>query len=375
MSISFEGISDNEALKRHQLLHRIRRAEQITRLELSQHLAISNSRVCDLVRKMLDDGQLLEPNTRTDRRGRGGVPVRINPQFGHLVGFDMDARRMRLAVVDFAGDLVWHTYEKFAPPHNREGVIEMVLNFIERGLGEIRSQFPNLLGIGLAAPGFVDVRRGVLMRFDLLEAARDLPLRQLVAEQTGLPCVMEWNIRALALAEWNSGAARQLESFVFLGLRSGAGVGIVIDGKLYMGSHGLSGKVAFVPAEIGSDPGQSKVLQDFVSENALGIDVEAKNFQVEESKARRAGEMIGMQLAAMAALFDPQAFVLGGSVLQPDGPLWEHIDRTYNRLVMPELAGKIPLVPAVMGPFAAAVGATQICFQSLFATETISRTN
>ena len=82
------------------------------------------------------------------------------------------------------------------------------------------------LGIGLAASGVIDTRRGVILHYDLIPQAVDLPLRDLVSEHVGLPCVMENNIRAMTLAEWTLGAARGLSSFVCMAVRSGVGAGV-----------------------------------------------------------------------------------------------------------------------------------------------------
>ena len=362
-------ISDNENYKLNRLLHQIRRQGQAERLELARSSHISNSRVCDLIQLMIGQDLLIEELTGTERRGRRGVPVMLNPSYGHLVGFDMEAKRLRLLVVDFAGNTVWQTQQKLVPPKNRRVLIDDILGFIEKGLKEIRQKYKNILGIGLAANGVIDVHRGVILHYDLVEVARDLPLRDLVAGQTGVPCVMEDNIRALTLAEWINGSAKHLDSFICLAVRSGVGAGIVINGRLHLGSHGFAGEPGYMPVTSGSNANQWKHLQQVVSESALGVDVEANGFELTEAKAKKAGELIGAYLASMVALLDPQAIVLAGGLIQPDQPLWDPMVRAFRRLVLPELTDSVQLLPARLGPFAAAVGATHRCFEMLYPLE------
>ena len=64
---------------------------------------------------------------------------------------------------------------------------------------------------------------------------------------------MDNNIRVLTLAEWMSGAAQHLDSFVCLAVRSGVGAGIVLDGKLFGGSHGFAGEPGYAPVTLGQD--------------------------------------------------------------------------------------------------------------------------
>lgn len=359
--------SENEDLKVNRLLWQIRKEGGFsTRFKLAQVLRISNSRVCDLVQDMVDRGMLLEECNGTERRGRKGAPLRVNPEFAYFVGFDMEAKRLRLCVSDFAGGLVWDSHKKFVPPKGRAPLIKEILDFIGNGLERARSQFPTFAGIGLAANGIIDARRGVILHYDLVEGMRDLPLRDLVADRFALPCCMENNIRALTLAEGLNGAGRHFDTFICLGVRSGIGAGIVINGKLYVGRHGFAAEPGYSPVPTGSDANEWKQLQRIVSETALGVDAEASDFSLSPTQAKRCGELLGGQLAGMASLLDPQAIVLAGALVQPDRPLWDHIVRTFRRHVLPDLVDCVQIVPAQLGPFAAALGAAHRCFEMLY---------
>jgi len=85
MSVEMAISQSKVDFKRHLLLRRIRRFGRIGRLELAKSLRISNSRVCELVQELLDENFLKENHTGEDRRGRRGVPVMLNSQFGRLL--------------------------------------------------------------------------------------------------------------------------------------------------------------------------------------------------------------------------------------------------------------------------------------------------
>lgn len=361
--------SENENLKCHRLLAQIRRQGQASRLELARALGISNSRVCDLVQEMLDRRLLIEQRNGAERRGRKGSPVRLNAAYGHLVGFDMEAKRLRLVATDFAGEKVWEMHQRLAPPSDRRKLIDVLLGFIDKGLKEVRGRYRHVLGIGMAANGVIDARRGVILHYDLVPAAKEILLRDLVAGRTGLPCCMDNNIRMLTLAEWMSGAAQHLQSFICLAVRSGVGAGLVIGGKLHAGSHGFAGEPGYTPVTLGHDSRQWKHLHNVVSETALCVDVEASDFRLSQGKARRAGELLGAHLASMAALLDPEAIVLAGGLVRPDGALWDPMVRVFRQMVLPELADGVQLLPARLGPFAAAIGAAHRCFEMLYPVE------
>ena len=360
--------SKSEKVKRHSLLLALHRHGSSSRLALAKELRFSNSRVCDLVQGMVSEGLLHEEISGggEERRGRRGVSVRLNPTYGHLLGFDMEARRLRLVVTDFAGEMVWSAKHRMESPPDRQGLIDTIFDFIDESLSEVRPKFPRLLGFGLAASGVMDTRRGVILHYDPIPQAVNLPLRDLISEHLGLPCVMENNIRAMTLAEWTSGAARGLKSFICVAVRSGVGAGLVLNGRLLSGSHGFCGETGYMVLPTTANISQWKNLQQTVSETALGIDVEARGFEISEAVARRTGEIIGSQLASIAALIDPEAIVLGGPVLNPEGPVWPHVVNGYKQTALAELTERVPLLPTRLGPFAAAQGAAYRCLYELF---------
>ncbi len=358
--------SKSEQTKRHSLLQALHRRGVTSRLRLARELNISNSRVCDLVDNMLAEGLLREASLAAarERRGRRGVELRLNPKFGHLVGFDMEAKRLRLVITDFAGEVVWQTRKTFRPPKNRDAFLEEIIEFLEAGITQTRSRFPRLLGIGLAASGVIDSKRGVILHYDLVPQATNIPLRELIAAHFKMPCVIENNIRAMTLAEWTSGAAKGLNTFVCVAVRSGVGAGVVLDGRLLPGVHGLCGEIGYMP--IPAADGTWTNFQQTVSECALDVDAEAADFDLPEEVAHRVGELIASQLASIAVVIDPEAIVLGGGILDPQKSLWRCVNEAFGRLVIKDLSGMLPLLPAKLGGFAAAIGAAHRCLYELF---------
>ena len=285
--------STSERFKRHSLLQALHRRGTSSRLQLARELRISNSRVCDLVEGMVDEGLLCEEQASAQRRGRRGVDVRLNPGFGHMLGFDMEAKRLRLVVTDFAGQIVWQTRKSVRRPRNRQMFLDQILSFIDSALKVVKAKFPRLLGIGLAASGVIDPNRGVILHYDMVPQAVNLPLRDLIREQVKLPCVMENNIRAMTLAEWTIGAAKGLRTFACMAVRSGVGAGIVIDGRLIAGEHGFCGETGYMVIPTSAPVSRWKSLQQTVSETALGLDVESSGYEISESVARRSGDILG----------------------------------------------------------------------------------
>ena len=356
----------SEHAKRHRLLQQLHRRGEASRLRLARELRISNSRVCDLVDKMVDEGLLDEDSAAGERRGRRGVTIRLNSRYGHLVGLDMEAKRLRLVLTDFTGHVVWESRRAIRPPKDQAAFLDQIFDFVDASMIEVRPRARRILGFGIAASGVSDLKRGVILHYDLIPQATDMPLRDFISQRIGLPCCMENNIRAMTLAEWTLGAARGLKSFVCMSVRSGVGAGVVIDGRMHTGSHGFAGEAGYMVLPGEGPSSEWKNLQQTVSETGLGIDIEASGFDLPEPVARRTGELVASQLASIAAVIDPEAFVLGGVVLKPDGPVWPHVQRAFRETALREVAEQVPLLAAQLGPFAAAQGAAYRCLYEMF---------
>ena len=145
------------------------------------------------------------------------------------------------------------------------------------------------------------------------------------------------------------------------------GAGLVLNGRLRGGSHGFGGEMGYMLAPSGNGGGW-KSLQQLVSESALGIDIEADGFAgLSDSAAKRCGDIIGTSLASIAAMLDPEAFVLAGGMMNPQGPVWPHVFATFRRYALRELTERVHLLPARLGLFAAAQGvAHRALYEQLF---------
>lgn len=359
-------MSNGETTKRNLILQYLRRYSESNRKALSKALNISNSRVCGLVKEMLEEGLLEEDHRGGERRGRNPVPLRLNPRWGDFLGFDMEAKCIRLVVTDFSGQVVWKRREEIQSDTPRQFLMEKICHFIRDGILATESKGRSLKGVGLAASGILDLERGVILEYPFLPAARRLPLRDLVSSETNLPCTMINNIWALTYAEWERGAAKEFENFVCIAVRSGVGAGIVINNRLYPGSHGYAGEAGYMSLPMGDRIGEWKHLQEMVSEKALDMDVKEDNGELPSDVARQAGQILGSQLASISVLLDPDGIVLAGQLVSPESKLWDHILRVYRRMVTPETAETVRILPAQVGSYAAAIGATDACFREVY---------
>jgi predicted NBD/HSP70 family sugar kinase len=305
---------------------------------------------------------------------------------------------VRAVLTDFAGDVVAQEEVGLRAGLDREAVLEIVVEAARRTARAADGR--RLFGVGVAAPGRVDLREGRIVRYDLLSNFDDVPLLDRIRPHFSCPIYMEENIRALTLAELLRGGGRGHRHFLCLAARSGFGMGIVIDGRIYTGSHARAGKVgrtAF-PRD-----GQALSMTELVSAKGIVRRAIAMLQAARKTQGRRAllekaddlaladlvaaadngdrqihglleqaGQDLGLYTANLANLFAPEKIILAGEVPSCCPLVRETLEDWFRQHTTPEILQDIVLADGALSGFAAAMGAAYLGFLKTFPEEAVS---
>ncbi|GAB3716137.1 ROK family glucokinase [Nocardiopsis nanhaiensis] len=281
------------------------------------------------------------------------------------IGVDIGGTKVAAGLVDHDGQILDKV--KYPTPANdpRE-LAEVVAKAVE----ELRAREPenavSALGVGVA--GFVDEDRATVQVAVNL-GLRDEPLKERVQQRVELPVVIENDANAAAWAEARFGAGRGSDHIVCVTLGTGIGGGLVLGGDLHRGRYGVAAEVGhyrMVPhgrrcacgnhgcweqyasgralvAEgqdlARTDPQRAERMLKLAEGSVEGIGGEAiTQAAVEGDKAalecfRVVGEWAGLGLADLAAILDPECFVLGGGVSDAGDIILDPVRTSFARHV------------------------------------------
>jgi len=196
--------------------------------------------------------------------------------------------------------------------------------------------------IGIAAPGPLDARHGLIRHAKTLPGWQNVPLAAIVCEAfDGVPTFVENDANLAAIAEYTSGIGRGADPLIYLTLSTGIGGGAMIGGQLFTGWSGLAIEPGHIRLTL--PDGHHYRLEELASGTALGlwaqkrlsasdrpsslrsIDLAVIDGQAVGAAAqagdplalevvRTAGEQLGLGLVSLLHLFSPEAIVCGGSV-------------------------------------------------------------
>jgi glucokinase len=240
-------------------------------------------------------------------------------------------------------------------------------------------------GIGVSCGSPLDRVRGIIQAPPNLPTWVDVPIRKLLEEEFHVPCRVENDANAGAVAEHRYGAGVGAEHMIFLTLGTGLGAGIIANGSLYLGANGDAGEIGHVRlsptgpvgyhkagsiegwasgggiaqlavrmVEQAERRGRASVLREPLSSHGLltardvGVAAQAGD-AVALSILRRAGERLGQALAMLIDVLNPQRIVLGGLAWRMGDALLAPMRRVIAREALPQTLRACEIVPAALG--------------------------
>jgi len=253
--------------------------------------------------------------------------------------------------------------------------------------------FPRLAGLGMACAGIVNSATGRLGRSPNLPGWQDRNLPQVIGTVfDGIPVALANDVNGALYGEFRQGAGRHCRNLVMVALGTGVGGGVIIDGKLVVGTHFGAGEIGHMNLDPAGPPctcggrgcleawagstgllrrareaaGQGKADDELVRLvarrgellNTLDLaDLASSGDAVATEIFAVAGRRLGQAIGNIVNLLDPDRVIVGGGVAQAGDLILKPCREIVPGLVLAQEAKNIPVVSAELGPLAAAVGA------------------
>ena len=360
-------------INRRIALNLIREHQPISRADLARRLKMTRGVISVLVQELIAQGLIYEGATGEAARGRKPTFLHIRTRDRLAIAVDVRFSKTYLMLCDFSGrQLSLEAYDTIF------GVPEFIKDLSARIRKALKSQGAKATceGIGIAVPGMVDQRTGLILNAPTL-GWRRVDLRDKLAAATGMPVQIENSGRACALAQlWlERGDATSPNSFVYISVSDGVGVGIVANGELVRGHDHIAGEFGHMPLNLDGPRcmcGASGCWEAYISNlatlsryfgwnlsklnpNSLR-DAENSSFTVVDLIASARGgdakaiaaiqataRFLGLGLGTIVKVVNPDCIYLGGEITTA----WDLIESTVREALaeraLTESAARTPL--------------------------------
>lgn len=321
--------SHNRAL----MLRLLYRGEHRSRAELARASGLSQVTVSDLVSELMDEGIVVEQGRR---KGPGpGAPARaigLAPGSRNIVAVEISGGdRFEGAVFTLGGDIIVREVA-VRRGETGEDAVQLLTGLVDRLLGQVTAP---VLGLGVASPGIV-ADGAVRVAANL--GWHDLPLRQLLADRTGLPVYVTNGDKALGIAELSLG--RVDHDLLLVRIGSGVGAAAIVNGALVHGLDYAAGELGHVVVSEGEGPvcacGRTGCLEAWLAAPRLVTRI-ADRPEDAEGILRQAGGLLGCALAPLVATLGLTDIALSGPADLIEGPLLDEVRASLRTRVLPAL--------------------------------------
>lgn len=244
-------------------------------------------------------------------------------------------------------------------------VDEDPMSIIEK-FAEIISEEEGFKAIGISCGGPLDSKSGVVLCPPNLPKWIDVPIVEILSKRFKVPVFLQNDANACALAEWKLGAGRGTENMIFLTFGTGFGAGLILDGRLYVGTSDMAGEVGHVRLTEDGPEGYGKKgsAEGYCSGGGIrnlakifGLDKTAKELAEaakngdEKSKEIYAtsGKYLGRMLSVLMDILNPECIVIGSVFARSEDLLRPAMEEEIRKEALSYTADCCVVKPALLG--------------------------
>jgi glucokinase len=313
------------------------------------------------------------------------------------IGIDLGGTFIKFALLDEQLSIQAQLQAPTPADGGPDAVIEAMAAGAKQLLEQQGMSTDQVLGVGIGSPGPLDLENGIVIGTPNIPGFQNLPIRDRLSQALELPAELENDANAAALGEFLLGRGKHVQNMVLLTLGTGIGSGIVVEGRLIHGAHGIGAECGHMIVQPGGELcgcGQRGCLERYASATYLAQharrlvevdhrpsslaevlrkngDIDARDIQA----ARRAGDPLAEEVwdratlylaigcVSLCRVFDPDLIVLSGGLTNAGSdltqPLMQHFRRQHWTLAEP----RTDIVLSALGNDVGVIGAACVALQ------------
>lgn len=301
-----------------------------------------------------------------------------------LLGIDVGGTNLRLGVYRDQ-TLLWetripaHLAELFGQAASPAAATEALLELLARSIDEALAQEPAIAAVGIGFPGFIDPRSQRLSQSPNMPGLRDLDLVTPLRQHCQRPVRLENDALAAAYGEYVL-AGLHPGSLIYVGLGTGVGGGLVVDGHPYPGEHGVAMEIGHIIVEAGGrlcGCGNRGCLEQYASasgvprtylERVPGALLPADQIAARAAQGdgaalaafEQAGEALGQALAHILKVVDVGTVIIGGGLSLSWELFYPSLRRRLEQDLIPALRGRVQIRQSASQDRAGILGAAML---------------
>ncbi len=314
-----------------------------------------------------------------------------------VLAFDLGGTKFAFGVVAENGEVLGSDKIETLAQQGPEQAIQRVNLAAQSLLQKLNIKSEELIGIGIASPGPLDISKGCVDGSPNLPGWTGYSIEQGLSTFFNLPARIDNDANAAALGEYKFGAGKNKKNMVYLTVSTGIGGGVIVDGRLMRGANGNAAELGHLTLNINGPAcpcGANGCFEMYASGTAIArrtreaiqagapsqilslagslekitthhiLDALQKEDELAKKIWNETTEYLGRGLAVVINTFNPELIVVGGGVTAAGELLFKPVREKALRYAFPRLAAVCSIVPAGLGSNVGVVGAAACAFES-----------
>lgn len=299
------------------------------------------------------------------------------------IGVDVGGTNLRVGVVS-GHQVLWEhrhsaDFSNICRSNPSAQALEKIIAELAAAVGQARAKYSEIASVGIGFPGFINPVSGIVSLSPNLPGLSNIDIAAPLAKQLGIPVRIENDALCAAYGEYLL-AEPQPDSLIYLGLGTGVGGGLILNGKPYPGQHGVSMEVGHIIVQPGGRPcgcGNRGCLEQYASASGVAISYRELSGAVLDTERIAAlavqgdphalealccaAEMLAAALAHIQKVIDVPRVVIGGGMVAAWPLLQARFEEYLDAALIPALRGRIRVTLAKAGDQAGMLGAAALC--------------
>jgi glucokinase len=332
------------------VLKLVRDRGPLSRSQIARLSGLATPTVATILESLTAEGVITPVGLGDSTGGRKPLLFQFNPDAALIVGVDVGGTKMAGGLSNLAGHIL--ARETVTREDGPADTYERLVSLIERLIVGV-PHGAAIRGIGLGVAGVTKLADGIVTLAPGLGWS-NFPLGPILEERFGIPVFLDNDVNTILLGERWFGAARESEDVLCVAVGTGIGAAILMGGQIYRGAEEAAGEVGYFVTDAQAFERRPRAKGDygFLEEEAAGPGIarrgserfgrpvttaEVMRLAAEENPTAKAVldetvRHIGIALANMATLLNPELVILTGGVMRSADLLIEPIREMVHRL-------------------------------------------
>lgn len=346
----------------------------ISRIDIAKMTGMSPTSITRIVTELQLQGYLRETEAVASGVGRKATLLEVRGDVLYTVGIEIDKSLLKVGIVNYIGEMIsLHKSKRYESESYME-TLHQIDAVIRKIMDENEIPAAKIMGLAVGLPGYIDYKNGIVKVSDQLKW-KDASLAEDLQKLTTFNVIVDNELKMKIVAESFTGKAKNSQNSILIGIGSGIGSSIMLNGEIYRGETNNAGEIGHTvidPTGNVCNCGKIGCLATYISEGAIladsrkvkdisSIEDVFQSYRDREPWALnimdRASTYIALAISNLLCLYNPEVIILSGNTIEKLPEMKQAIEQKCELYIWEPLKQSVRIVYSELSENGVVLGA------------------